>query len=239
MPTFIAGLVLLYLLLAAIKQFGRMTPADAARLMRKGGLAMGVLGLLLTLLRGRFGFAGMLASAFLGLSGRGGPSGFSNVFRGAGFGAKRGPRASAARSAAIEMRLDLGSRAMEGRVLSGPWAGQELAALTRSQCLDLLRWCLSDDPDGAVLLETYLDRRFAGWREANQGQSQRGSSPLGGAMSRDEAYEILGLAKGSGTEEIVRAHRSLMKKLHPDHGGSTALAARVNQAKDVLLDRHG
>ena len=51
--------------------------------------------------------------------------------------------------------------------------------------------------------------------------------------------DVTSLAKGAGAEEIVRAHRSLMKKLHPDHGGSTALAARVNQAKDVLLGRHG
>jgi len=58
-------------------------------------------------------------------------------------------------------------------------------------------------------------------------------------MTRDEAYEVLGLAKGASAEEVIRAHRALMKKFHPDHGGSTALAARVNQAKDVLLDRHG
>ena len=58
-------------------------------------------------------------------------------------------------------------------------------------------------------------------------------------MTRDEAYEILGLAKGASAEEIIAAHRVLMKKVHPDLGGSAALAARVNQAKEVLLDRHG
>ena len=89
-----------------------------------------------------------------------------------------------------------------------------------------------------ALLETYLDRRFAGWREADEGQAQAGRGG-GGAMSRREAYETLGLEEGASAEEIIRAHRTLMKKLHPDHGGSTGLAARVNQAKDVLMQRHG
>jgi DnaJ-domain-containing protein 1 len=93
-----------------------------------------------------------------------------------------------------------------------------------------------DDPDGARLLEAYLDRRFAGWREADEGERQRRT---GGAMSRREALEVLGLAEGAGAADIIRAHRTLMKKFHPDHGGSTTLAARVNQAKDVLMQRQG
>jgi DnaJ-class molecular chaperone len=90
-------------------------------------------------------------------------------------------------------------------------------------------------------MEAYLDRRFAGWRATAQNQGhpgRRGTSRRPGTMSEDEAYEVLGLQKGSSEEEVVRSHRSLMKKLHPDHGGSTDLAARVNEAKDVLMRRH-
>jgi DnaJ-class molecular chaperone len=98
-----------------------------------------------------------------------------------------------------------------------------------------------DDPDGARLMEAYLDRRFAGWRSAAQnrdGPRGRGAKRGSVMMTEDEAYEILGLQKGASEEDVVRSHRELMKKLHPDHGGSTALAARVNEAKDVLMRRH-
>jgi hypothetical protein len=239
MPMFLAGLFALYLLLAAIKQFGRLSPADAARLMRKGGVAFGVLGFLLLLLRGRFGLVGTLASAFLGMAMKGSAHPFANAFRAAG-GGSRAARISRARSATIEMTLDLDTGAVDGVPLTGLYGGRSLNTLARPELLQLYRACLSDDPEGATLLETYLDRRFAGWRDADQDQAQTGGrGRSSGAMSRDEAYEVLGLPKCASPEEIIRSHRALMKKLHPDHGGSTALAARVNQAKDVLLSRHG
>jgi hypothetical protein len=236
---FIIGLILLFLLLTAIKQFARMDAAAAARLVRHGGGVLGMIGALLLLLRGRIGLAAAVAGMVASFAGwRTTGSGWSPI-RGAGLGARSG-RASAARSAMIEMRLDHDTGVMTGSVLAGSYAGRALESLARPELLGLRQELARDDPEGVSLLETYLDRRFAGWREADEGQGQaRGKGAAGGAMSRKEAFEVLGLAEGASAADVIRAHRALMKKFHPDHGGSTALAARVNQAKDVLMQRQG
>jgi len=234
MPNLIAGLFLLYLLLAGIKQFARLSPEVAAKLVRGGGGMLGLLGALLLLLRGSLGPASLLASLALGLVGWGKFANLGAMFR---TGASSG-RKSTARSAMLEMTLDHASGDLTGMALSGPFQGRPLESLTRPDCLSFHAMLLRDDPEGARLLETYLDRRFAGWRNAEEAQRDPGGRSRGGAMTREEAYEVLGLTAGAEAEAIVRAHRALMKKLHPDHGGSTALAARVNQAKDVLLRRH-
>ena len=106
-----------------------------------------------------------------------------------------------------------------------------------------------DNQQNCELLEAYLDRAVgAGWRaqaDANDGREERtagsgrqksaGAASASGRMSVAEAREVLGVAAGASAEEIREAHRRLMKKLHPDLGGSNYLAGKINQARDVLL----
>jgi DnaJ-domain-containing protein 1 len=87
----------------------------------------------------------------------------------------------------------------------------------------------------------YLHSRRARRREYAQADAAAGQgrdAARGGEMTEQEAYQVLGLQPGASTDEISRAHRVFMKKLHPDQGGSTDLAARVNHARDVLLRGH-
>ncbi len=77
------------------------------------------------------------------------------------------------------------------------------------------------------------------WSEHAQGDAAAGRpAASSGKMSEQEAYQILGLEAGASADDISRAHRTLMKKFHPDQGGSTYLAARINEAKEILLRRH-
>ena len=150
-----------------------------------------------------------------------------------------GPRRSSVRSAALEMELDHDSGAMNGIVLAGHHEGSELEDLTLEE-LYVLRAEIAGDGDSLGLLDAYLDRRFPQWREDGQADTGAGEAgaPGAGPMSEQEAYEVLGLAAGAGSDEIRKAHRRLMKTAHPDSGGSTFLAAKINEAKDVLLKSH-
>lgn len=151
------------------------------------------------------------------------------------------PSASAAHRSAVESRfirmwLDHGSGDIDGEVLEGDLKGQRLSELGRDQLVRLYRDCRAADPESAALLQSYLDRVHGPtWQSASGAAG--GAPPGPTAMSDDEAYQVLGLAPGANRNQVVDAHRRLIQKLHPDRGGSDYLAAKINQAKDVLLNQ--
>ena len=230
----IFGLVLLALLLWALHAFTKIKPQTAAVALKTGGGlgALAVAGLLGA--RGRLDIAIPLGLTGLGLLGWlpwSIPGWSARTQKSAG-------QVSRVRSAFVEMELDHDSGAMRGRILAGRYEGAALDALD----VATLAGFLPDiDEESRALLMAYLDRREPGWRENSQSDSTTGSGRRGwstGKMTEEEAYQVLGVQPGASAKDIGLAHRSLMKKLHPDQGGSTYLAARVNEAKDVLLRRH-
>ncbi len=137
----------------------------------------------------------------------------------------------------LRMTLDHDSGVMTGLVKEGRFGGRRLEDLSLEELVALWAECRAEDAQSAAVLEAYLDRtQSEAWREAAEGQGAGPRAPSGeGAMSREEACEILGLEPGASPDKIHDAHRRLMQKVHPDHGGSNYLAAKINQAKALLL----
>ncbi len=233
MPELLLGGVVLILLLWAAAAFSKADPRQVARVLRLlGGGAALILAAFL-LFRGEIGVAVPVGAVGLGLLG------WISLWP-ATFGGRtqKSPgQISRVRSAFLEMELDHDSGAMRGRILAGRYADVALDALDPPTLVGLLG---EIDADSRQLLMAYLDRREPRWREHAERDAAAGNGGAAprGKMTEEEAYQILGLQPGASAQEIGRAHRSLMKKLHPDQGGSTYLAARVNEAKDVLLRRH-
>jgi hypothetical protein len=143
---------------------------------------------------------------------------------------------SGVRTASLEMVLDHDSGCMEGRCLKGRFAGRELSALNERELFQLLNELKATDAQGATLMEAFLDRRSPGWRDRHQeDRSSKESSRSGNGMTTGEACDVLGLNPGATHDQIRAAHRRLMMKFHPDQGGSTYLATRINEAKETLL----
>ncbi|MGA7277833.1 MAG: DnaJ domain-containing protein [Desulfocapsaceae bacterium] len=144
-------------------------------------------------------------------------------------------RKSTVRSASLEMELDHDTGELDGRILTGRLEGALLSSLSEAELL-LFHEEIKADPDGAALLESYLQRYHPGWQERTQSTFSGGSGASGsGEMSRQEAYEVLGVAPGASREEILEAWRRLIKRVHPDSGGSAFLTNKLNTARYVLL----
>ncbi|MGB5306763.1 MAG: DnaJ domain-containing protein [Gammaproteobacteria bacterium] len=138
----------------------------------------------------------------------------------------------------FRMTFDHDTGAMDGQVLEGRFSGKALSGLSLDELLELLFECERDDPESAQLLRAYLDRVHGeAWEAREDAGAGHTTAGFAGDMTRREAYEILGLEEGASDAGIKEAHRRLMQKLHPDRGGSTYLAAKINQAKELLLGK--
>ena len=212
--------ILIYLILTQPAQ------KSAALLMRGGPFLLIVIGVLLTALgRGVIG----LPLIFIGVT-------WLRRTRGLGPIKPTGGRKSTVRSAHLEMELDHDTGELDGEILTGQMKGAKLSELSKEELLSLYQQIRSDS-ESAALLESFLDRYHPGWQTGAQSSTSAWEeSTSAGQMSKQEAYQILGVTPEASREEIYDAWRRLIKRVHPDSGGSAFLAAKINAAKSVLLD---
>lgn len=232
-----------FLLLGSLlfaKLFLSADPRILAQIVRY--LAGSILILLSLLFFARGGFLFGLPCLVLGLAvmSRHLPSGLNPFRSSGGLGRERGRarRTSSINTATLRMTLDHESGEMDGEVLAGPFTSQVLSAMSIEDLLRLFEMCCRDDPDAAQLLEVYLQRQRSdelgeNWTPGHESTARDDGPP--GRIGRDEAFAVLGLEPGASREEILRAYKKLMKKFHPDQGGSNYLASKINEAKDLLI----
>ena len=233
MPAIVLALVILAVGALGIAWFLRANPSSLARGMRMVLLVLGAIavgGMLIfgirflpSVLPELFGLAGLVITGLIARALRNRRSG--------GFSSPGTGRRTEVRTAFLQAWIDHGTGDVGGTVLTGRFAGRTLDRLSDSELLDLHEEC-AGDADSLRVLEGYLDRRLnVDWRTARQ-PPPRGPRT---DMTREEALAVLGLAEGATEEEIKAAHRRLIRRTHPDAGGTADLAARINRAKDVLV----
>ncbi|MER2534567.1 MAG: DnaJ domain-containing protein [Rhizobiaceae bacterium] len=224
----VAGIVGLAALASVFLKLDAASLAKALRL--AGPLVLGLAGVIFVVL-GRAAIGGLLLTVAAAWYARVRPVGAT---RGASSG-----RRSTVRTAALEMELDHDSGELQGVVLAGRHESRRLSGMELDDILDLYAE-LAADAESRQLLEAYLDGRFPVWREDLHADVRDGKrvAPGSGAMTKEEAYKVLGLETGASAADIRKAHRRLMQRLHPDLGGTSFLAARINEAKDILLSSH-
>lgn len=222
------GGIVLIAVFGAYRAGRRLNRATQARLLRwgvGGAAALAAIGLALARRMDLAAFAGAMAFSVFRY-GRLGPVSLGGERVNPG-------NMSTVRSRYLAMELDHESQTIAGAVIAGQFAGADLMDLGEMETRALLDE-IAGDADSLSLLESWLDANRAGWREYFAGST--GNENAGPAPSAEaEAYAILGLEPGASPAQINAAHRELMKRVHPDHGGSDYLASKINEARDLLL----
>lgn len=235
MAYFLLGLCLLIGLLLCVRWFTTTEPKVIASVLKRLLLGLILAAAVFMIVTGRFNWLFYLVPLLLPWLMR-----FRSLARTAKtFSRMQGGgsgQTSDIRTRYLSLSLDHDTGEMTGQVLEGPFAGKALEDLGKEDLISLLQSCQNDDEQSAQVLAAYLDRLYPDWRaSANGSAGARGAGNGGGKMDREEAYQILGLEPGATPEAVKEAHRRLMANLHPDRGGSTYLAAKLNEAKDALL----
>lgn len=235
-----AGLVLLIILVGVLRWLSSASPASLATALRGAifaAVALGIAGVLLFLVlrtpQFLFSLVALAAPALVWWFRKRRASGKL----GGGWSSPGGAQSTGVETEWLRMSLDHDSGVMDGVILRGRWIGRTLSALSESELFELLDACATDSQSLRVL-EAYLDRRLGPeWRDrrpAREDEPPR-HERRSDAMSREEACAVLGVKPDASEDEIKAAHRRLMRKVHPDQGGSDELASRVNRARAVLL----
>ncbi len=228
------GMAALALGLVALHSFAQANTAQLAQRARSVVGAGMLAGAAVLLARGALHLAFGLGVLGLWLL-----SGQALPFSGASGSPPAAGQTSTVRTEHLEMMLDHESGTMRGRIHKGFFAGRAIEDLRPVELAHLWQDCRFSDPQSAQLVEAYLDRVHPTWRDDLARAEADSPKSEDGRMTREEALEILGLGADPGEDDIRRAHRELMMKVHPDRGGSTYLASKVNEAKDVLLAGKG
>ncbi|HLB07252.1 MAG TPA: DnaJ domain-containing protein [Alphaproteobacteria bacterium] len=230
------GIAILVIALFLGRWFASSPPATLARIIKWGGVTLAAAAALFLAVTGKAAQA-IIPLALLVL-----PVILARLFSGprmgpAGTGRPSTGQTSNVNTSYLRMTLDHDTGEMAGEVVAGSFTGRPLSDLTLDDLLRLFEECRRNDPPSAQLLEAYLDRKHgAEWRaKAGPAGAGAGETPSSAKMTVEEAREILGVGPDASPDDIKEAHRRLMLGLHPDHGGSTYLASKINQAKDLLL----
>jgi hypothetical protein len=134
------------------------------------------------------------------------------------------------RTKSLLVTVNFATKQMSGEVLAGEYTGKTLSELTPDELNTLAADLRANDRESFVLLNAYRMRGGDGTQESSDDYQPRGASDL----SNEECYKILGLNVNASKEEVLKAHKRLIQRLHPDRGGSDYLAAKINAAKDKL-----